>query len=51
MPQPRKGQYLGDGTITAHTHLLLTGDKHASKAYRNIARRIDDERVPLMKIK
>ena len=26
-PSREKGQYLGDGTITAHTHLLLTGDK------------------------
>jgi len=25
-PSREKGQYLGDGTITAHTHLLLTGD-------------------------
>ena len=31
--------------------LLLTGDKNAAKAYRNIARRIDGERVPLMKIR
>ena len=31
--------------------LLLTGDKYASKAYRNIARRMEGERVPLMKIK
>lgn len=31
--------------------LLLTGDKNAAKAYRNIARRIIGERVPLMKIK
>ena len=33
------------------TPLLLTGDKYASKAYRNIARRMEGERVPLMKIK
>lgn len=26
-PSREKGQYLGDGTITAHAHLLLTGDK------------------------
>lgn len=25
-PSREKGQYLGDGTITAHAHLLLTGD-------------------------
>ena len=25
-PSREKGQYLGDGTITAHSHLLLTGD-------------------------
>lgn len=31
--------------------LLLTGDRQAARAYRNIARRIDGERVPLMKIK
>ncbi len=27
-PSREKGQYLGDGTITAHAHLLLTGDKN-----------------------
>ncbi len=26
-PSREKGQYLGDGTITAHAHLLLTGDQ------------------------
>ena len=26
-PSREKGQYLGDGTITAHAHLLLTGDE------------------------
>ena len=26
-PSREKGQYLGDGTITAQSHLLLTGDK------------------------
>ncbi len=31
--------------------LLLTGDRYAATAYRNIARRIDGQRVPLMKIK
>ena len=30
-PSREKGQYLGDGTITAHTHLLLTGDKNMYK--------------------
>lgn len=31
--------------------LLLTGDRCAAVAYRNIARRLSGERVPLMKIK
>ena len=31
--------------------LLLTGDRCAAAAYRNIARRIEGQRVPLMKIK
>ena len=30
-PSREKGQYLGDGTITAHAHLLLTGDKDMYK--------------------
>lgn len=30
-PSREKGQYLGDGTITAHTHLLLTGDARMYK--------------------
>ena len=32
-PSREKGQYLGDGTITAHAHLLLTGD---SRLYRKM---------------
>ncbi|MBQ8952907.1 MAG: family 78 glycoside hydrolase catalytic domain, partial [Clostridia bacterium] len=32
-PSREKGQYLGDGTITAHTHLLLTGD---ARMYRKM---------------
>ena len=30
-PSREKGQYLGDGTITAHAHLLLTGDRNMYK--------------------
>ncbi len=30
-PSREKGQYLGDGTITAHAHLLLTGDARMYK--------------------
>ena len=33
------------------TSLLLTGDRRAAVAYKNIARRLSGERVPLMKIK
>ena len=32
-PSREKGQYLGDGTITAHAHLLLTGD---ARMYRKM---------------
>ena len=30
-PSREKGQYLGDGTVTAHAHLLLTGDSRMYK--------------------
>ena len=30
-PSREKGQYLGDGTVTAHAHLLLTGDPRMYK--------------------
>ena len=30
-PSREKGQYLGDGTVTAHAHLLLTGDARMYK--------------------
>ena len=30
-PSREKGQYLGDGTVTAHAHLLLTGDARLYK--------------------
>ena len=37
--------------LARSTSLLLTGDRRAAVAYKNIARRLDGERVPLMKIR